>query len=179
MEEFCRLELQSRLQLKKIHKILEFKQEPFLKPYIERNTDLPREAEKKCYKIKKQKAQLRNNAIFGKWIENPMNKADVKIVATRKQYFQWAFRPNFKRAKQFRNGALANEKEKCKINLEKPISIGMSILDLREVLIADFDYNYIKNMYDNKTEMLLTDNDIKLKLKMFMKSFTKLKSYLT
>ena len=43
-----------------------------------------------------------------------MKKVDVKIVTTRKQYIKWTFRPTFKREKQFRNGALAIEKENAK-----------------------------------------------------------------
>ena len=58
------------LQLKWIHRILEFKQELFLKPYIERNVELWREAEKENNKIKKQYVKLRNCVIFGKQIEN-------------------------------------------------------------------------------------------------------------
>ena len=53
-----KLYLNVGLQLKKIHRILEFKQEPFLKPYIKHNTDFRREAEKESKKgkclIKKQ-----------------------------------------------------------------------------------------------------------------------------
>ena len=63
--------------------MLEFKQEPFLKPYIERNRNLQREAEK-ATKSEKQNAKLRNNAIFGKSIEKPINKIDVEIMTTRK-----------------------------------------------------------------------------------------------
>ena len=66
--------------------MLEFKQKPFLNPCIERNTYLGREAKKKVTKQKKQNSNLRNNAIFGRPIENPKNKVDVKIVTTRKQY---------------------------------------------------------------------------------------------
>ena len=38
---------------KKLYRILEFKQESFLKPYIERNTEFRRETEKEGNKIKK------------------------------------------------------------------------------------------------------------------------------
>ena len=75
------------------------KQETFLKPYIERNTELQREAEKEGNKIKKQNSKLRNKAIFGKSIENPIYKVDVKIVTTKNQYLRWSFRPLFKREK--------------------------------------------------------------------------------
>lgn len=63
--------------------MLKLKQEPFLKPYSKENTELQREAEEEGNKIKKE-AELRNNAIFSKLIENPMSKIDIKIVSTRK-----------------------------------------------------------------------------------------------
>ena len=63
--------------------MLKLKQEPFLKPYSKENIELQREAEEEGNKIKKE-AELRNNAIFCKLIENPMSKIDVKIVSTRK-----------------------------------------------------------------------------------------------
>ena len=74
--------------IKKNHRILEFKQEPFLKPCIERNTDLRKETEQEGNKIKKQNARLRNHAIFDKSIENPMNKVAIKFVTTRKQFLR-------------------------------------------------------------------------------------------
>ena len=52
-----------------------------------------------------------------------MNKVDVKIVTATRQCFNWLFRPTFKREKQFRNRAIAFEKEKYRINLNKPIYI--------------------------------------------------------
>ena len=70
------------LQSKKYHSMLTLKQEPFLKLYSKENIELQREAEE-GNKIKKE-AELRNNAIFRKLIENPMSKIDVKIVSTRK-----------------------------------------------------------------------------------------------
>ena len=65
---------------------------------------MQREADKESNKVKKQNAKLRKNAIFGKSIENPMNKLDVETVTTRKQYLKWSFIPTFKRGKQFRMG---------------------------------------------------------------------------
>ena len=78
----------------------EFKRAPFFKPFIKRNTDLQRETEKEGSKIKKQNAKLGNNAIFGKSIENPTNKLDVKIMTSRKQYFWCSFRSTCKQKKQ-------------------------------------------------------------------------------
>ena len=78
----------------------------------------------------------RDNAKFGKSIEHQVNKIDVKTLITRKQYLKyWSFRPTFKREKQFCNGAIAIETEKCIINLNEPLYIGKSILDLSKVLM--------------------------------------------
>ena len=77
---------------------------------------------------------MRNNAISGKLVEYSMIKVDVKIVATRKQNLKWSFRPPLNR-KQFRNRAIAIEKEKCRINLSKTIYIRANLLDLSKVLM--------------------------------------------
>ena len=61
------------------------------------------EAEKEGDKIKKQNAKLRNNAIFGKSIKISMNKVDVNIVITRKQYLKWSFRSAFKKIAKWSN----------------------------------------------------------------------------
>ena len=84
----------------KNHRILEFKPEPFLKPYIECNTGLQREANQEGNKIIKQNTKLRNNAIFDELIENPMNKIGVTIVTTRKQYLKGSFILTLKREKK-------------------------------------------------------------------------------
>ena len=54
---------------------------------------------KKGNKIKKQNAKLRDNDLFGKSIENPMNKVNAKIVTKRKQCLKWSFTPSFKGGK--------------------------------------------------------------------------------
>ena len=140
------------------------------------------EAEKESKILKKQNANIRKNAIFGKSTENPMNKVNVEIVTSRKQYLKKSFRSTFKREKHFRNGTIAIKKEKCRRNLDKRVYIRKSISNLSKVLMKDFHYNYIKNKYGDKAEMLLTNTDslmYKIKTKTFMKTYTKIKSYLT
>ena len=46
-----------------------------------------------------------------------MNKIGLNIMTTRKQCSKWSFRPSFKRERQFRNGAMAIEKENIQNNL--------------------------------------------------------------
>ena len=88
-----------------------------------------------------------------------MKNVKVKIITTRKHYLKWSFRPTFTRKKQLRNGAIAIEKEKCRINLNRPTYVGTSILDLSKVIMQLFDYDYTKNKYDDKAGRFLRDTD--------------------
>lgn len=113
-------------------------------------------------------------------IESPIDRDDVKIVATVKQYVKWSSRPNFKKEKQFCNKTTASEKEKCRINPNKSIYIETSILHLSEVLMQVFRYNDSKgNVALNLecSEQIMIIWCIKLKLKVFMMIFIKVGSY--
>ena len=61
--------------------------------------------------------------------------------------------------KIFENNLVAIRKSKLALKLNKPAYIGMCILELSKVLLYEFHYDYIKNKYDNKSELLFTDTD--------------------
>ena len=80
------------LKLKKIHRIIEFNQEAWLKPYIDMNTELRKEAK---IDFEKDLFKLMNNSVFGKTIENIRKHRDIKLVTTDKKRSKLVSEPNY------------------------------------------------------------------------------------
>ena len=89
------------LKLKKIHRVLEFNQSQWLKPYIEFNTQKRIEAEKNNDKDGKALYKLMNNAIYGKSMENLRNRIDAKLVDNKKDYLKCTSKPSYMSQKIF------------------------------------------------------------------------------
>ena len=67
---------------------LEFNQSQWLKQYVEFNTHKRIEAEKNGDKDGKALYKLKNNAVYGKAMENRRNKIDVKLLNNKKRLFK-------------------------------------------------------------------------------------------
>ena len=83
--------------------------------------------------------------------------------------------------KIFNYNLVAIGKSKLALRLNKPVYIGMCILELRKVLMYKFHYDYGKNKYDNKSKLLFTDTDslmYEIKLKISMKILAAIKKCL-
>ena len=97
-----------------------------------------------------------NNDIHGKAMENLRNRIDVKLLNNKKDYLKCTSKPSYMSHKKFNNNLAAIRKSKLAWKLNKLACIELQILKLREVLTYKFHFDYTKNTYDNKSQLLLT-----------------------
>ena len=100
------------LKLKKVHSVTEFRQEYWLKPYIDLNTDLRKEVRND---FEKNFFKLMNNLVFGKAMENVRNHRDIKLVTTDKRRSILASEPNNHSTKYISKDLLVMEIKKTEV----------------------------------------------------------------
>ena len=144
------------MKLKKIHRGIKFMEAAFLKPYIDKNTSLRALAKNN---FEKDFFKLMNNSVFGKTMENIRNRVNVKLVDAGEQFKKLAAKPNYNSRKIFNENLVSVHMKKTSLTMNKPVYLGMSILDLSKIIMFDFHYKYIKPKYGNKAKLLFTDTD--------------------
>ena len=144
------------LKVTKVHRVLEFKHSPWLKQYIDFNTDKRKNAKNA---FEKDFFKLMNNSVFGKTMENLRKRVDVRLVTDKKKLLKLSSKPTYVSSKIFNKNLVAVHKIKETLTLNRPAYVGMCILDLSKILMYDFHYNYIKKKYGNKARLLFTDTD--------------------
>lgn len=157
--QMLKLALEHGLVLKKVHRVLQFKQSKWLEEYISLNTLYRSKAtnnfEKDFYK-------LLNNSIYGKTMENLRLRSDIRLINKwdgRVGGRSLIARPNFKKCTIFEESLAVIELHKTHILMNRPIIVGMCILELSKVLMYKFLYNHLKPKYGHNIQVLFTDTD--------------------
>ena len=148
--------LELGMKITAVHRGISFYQSPWMEPYIRKNTEL-----RKCAanNFEKDFFKLMNNSVFGKTIENIRKRQNIELVDDRKKALKLSSRPNFDRCTIFDRNLIAIHMKKTEVYFNKPVYVGQAILDLSKTLMYDFHYNYIKDKYGKKAELLFTDTD--------------------
>ena len=118
-----------------------------------------------------------NNAVFGKTMENVRKHRDIKLVKTDKKRNKLVSEPNFHTMKLIDNNLAIIEMRKVKVKMNKPIYLGLSILDINKITMYEFWYDYVKIKYQDKARLCYMDMDsfvVNIKTKDFIKILAKM-----
>ena len=94
-----------------------------------------------------------------KTLENVRKHRDIKLVTTDKRRNQLLTEPNYCAIKCFPENLLAIEMKKTKVKMNKPIYLGLSILEISKILMYEFWYGYMKSKYGDNVKLCYTDTD--------------------
>ena len=144
------------LKLKEIHRVIEFNQEAWLKPYIDMNTELRKLAKND---FEKDLFKLMNNSVFGKTMENIRKHRDIKLVTTDKKRSKLVSEPNYHTSNLISKDLSIIEMKKTKVKMNKPIYLGLSILEISKTLMYEFWYDYMKPKYIGNVKLCYMDTD--------------------
>ena len=156
------------LKLQKVHRIIDFNQKAWLKPYIDMNTELRKLAKDD---FEKDLFKLMNNAVFAKTMENIRKHRDIKLVTTDKKINKLVSEPIYHTMNYISEGLSIIEMNKTKVKINKPIYLGLSILDISNILM----YDYMKPKHNGNVKLYYMDTDsfvMNIKTKDFYKDIS-------
>ena len=96
--------------------------------------------------------KLMNNSLFGKTMENVRNHRDIKLVTSDKRRKRLVSEPNYHSHEKFSEHLMAIEMKKTRVKMIKPIYLGISVLDIRKMIMYEFWYDYIKPKYRERAK---------------------------
>ena len=151
------------MRLKKIHRVLQFKQRPWLKSYIKLNTELRTKAKSE---FEKDFFKLMINSVFGKTMEDVRKRVNIKLITNPKIFKKHAAQVTYKRSEMFVNDEekeeyfVGLEAKRLSVTLDKPMYKGFTVLELSKLHMYDFHYNHMMKKYGSeKAKLLFTDTD--------------------
>ena len=141
----------------KIHRVLEFQQFPWLKSYINFNTDKRKAA---TSDFEKDFFKLMSNSVYGKSMESIRKRVNVELVNNQKRIKKALAKPTVKNFTYVNDDLVMIQFAKKAIVQNKPMYTGFVVLELSKVLMYDFHYNHIQGQYgSDRARLLFTDTD--------------------
>ena len=148
------LAIKHGLILKKVHRVSQFNQKAWLKEYIDMNAALRKQAKND---FEKDFFKVMNSSVFGKTMKNVRKHRDIKLVTTHKRRNQLVPEPNYHATKYFSENLLGIEMKKIKAKTNKPVYLGLSILEITKTLMYEFWYKYMKPKYGDNVILCYMD----------------------
>ena len=100
-----------------------------------------------------------DNAVSGKTMKNMRKHRDIKLVTTERRRNYLVSEPNYHTTKFFTENLLVTEMKKTQLVMNKPVYLGLSVLELSKILMYEFWHNYVKPRYGEKSKLCYLDTD--------------------
>ena len=101
-----------------------------------------------------------NNSIFGKSMENVLNKSNVKLINNDpEKLLKLIKEPNFEHVHKISDKQVLVQSKPVKTKFNKPIYLGACILETSKLHMYKFWYNYLKIKYGDDVNSIYTDTD--------------------
>ena len=103
--------------------------------------------------------KLMNNAVFGKTMENVRSHMDFELVDNITRLEKCLNSPTMKHRHPINDNLIGSEKIKSVVNLNKPIYVGMDILDLSNLHMYKFYYDVLQPIHGERIKLAHADTD--------------------
>ena len=103
--------------------------------------------------------KLMNNSVFRKTMENMRKHRDIKLVTKDKKRSKLVSEPNYHTINLILKDLSIIEMKKAKVKMNKPIYLGLSILEISKILMYEFWYDYMKPKYGSNVKLCYMDTD--------------------
>ena len=103
--------------------------------------------------------KLMNNSVFRKTMENIRKHSDIKLVTTDKKRSKLVSEPNYHKTDLISEDLSIIEMKKTKVKMNKPIYLGLSILEISKTLMYEFWYDYMKPKYNDNVKLCYMNTD--------------------
>jgi len=144
------------MKLTRVHRVLQFEQSAWMKPYIDFNTEKRRQAttefERDLYK-------LMNNSVFGKTMENLRNRVNIVLCNNEIKAKKLIALPTFKHAEIINDNLVMIHRQRTRVHANKPIYIGFVVLEISKAHMYRFHYDVMMTKYALGCRLLFTDTD--------------------
>ena len=153
-----KLYVQLGLVITKVHRVLTFKQSPWLKAYIDFNTHHRSLSDNGFLR---DLFKLMNNSVFGKTQENLRKRVQVDLITDAAVLCKRVAKPSFCHGIPITHCLTVVQCEVQTLELNRPIYVGFTVLELSKLHMYDFHYNHMKVKYPHADQLrlLFTDTD--------------------
>ena len=136
--------LDNGLKIEKSHRVIEVKEKPWLQQYIDFSMEKRTHA---TTKFMKDFYKLMNNAVYGKTMENVRNHKKHKLVTSGDMERKYVRLPNVYTSIEITDEISIIQFKYSEVKLDKPIYVGLSILDISKTLMYNFHYEFMMKKF--------------------------------